>query len=136
MRILGLDIGDRRIGVAMSPESPKLAVPYTTVEYSDEDEGLRQLVDLFRKEGVKDVVYGLPVAPDGGSGEQAKKVEAFIVRLSKMTSVNLIPRNERFTTHAAKQSMVGVVRKKKNKKKLVDRLAAVIILQGYLDSIP
>lgn len=136
MRLLGLDIGDRRIGVAMSPESPRLAVPYTTIECKDTESAQKELVSLFKREGVQEVIYGLPVAPDGGCGEQAQKVVRFVEGLSRLTDVKLIPRNERFTSHAAQKSMREIGVKKKNKRKLEDRLAAVIILQGYLDSLP
>ena len=134
MRILGLDIGNRRIGVAMSPESPAIAVPYMTIEYHDEEDAIRRLRELFVKEEVKQVVYGSPVAMDGGMGEQALIVDRFIGKLSTDSQIEFIARNERYTSHAARKSMFEMGTKRKNRKKLVDRLAAVIILQGYLDS--
>ncbi len=135
MRILGLDIGNRRIGIAMSPETPRIAVPYLTIEYTDEQDAIRRLKELFAKEEVAQVVYGMPVAMDGGMGEQALITDRFVKKLAEGSTIEFIPRNERYTTHAARKSMFDLGMKRKNRKKLVDRLAAVIILQGYLDSL-
>jgi putative Holliday junction resolvase len=120
----------------MSPDSPRLAVPYTTIECRDVKSAQRELASLFKREGVREVIYGLPVASDGGCGEQALKTIRFIEGLSRLTDVKLIPHNERFTSHAAQKSMRDIGMGKKRKRKLEDRLAAVIILQGYLDSLP
>ena len=132
-RSLGLDIGDRRIGVALSDPQGILASPLTIITRRSEAEDVQALTDIIDRHGVTMVIAGLPRSMDGRVGEQAKKVQAFIRRLSAQTDVPLEFRDERLTT-----VMVGRLRRRAKTKRgrrngNDDAEAAALILQGYLE---
>lgn len=132
MRILGLDIGDRRIGVALSDPQGILASPLTIIERSDEQSGIKAIVDIVTQKQVGRIIAGLPLSMDGSISEQAKKVEAFIHELSDHTEVPIEFRDERLTTLSAKRLMRDV---RKSQKMKDDAVAAALILQSYLDEV-
>jgi putative Holliday junction resolvase len=132
MRILGLDIGDRRIGVALSDPQGILASPLTIIERRDEQTAIRAIVDIVSQKEVGRIIVGLPLSMDGSISEQAKKVEAFIHELSDHTEVPIEFRDERLTTLSAKRLMQGV---RKTRKARDDAVAAALILQSYLDEV-
>ena len=132
-RILGLDIGDRYIGVALSDPGRVLATPLTIVERSTDDAAIEAITGIIVENGVGRVIIGLPLSLDGQSGHQAKKVEAFSARLIENTGAILQFRDERYTTLTAKRLLRAGGRKKRDKNKRDDSAAAALILQGYLD---
>ena len=132
MRILGLDIGDRRIGVALSDPQGILASPLTIIERSDEQAGIKAIVDIVTQKEVGRIIVGLPLSMNGSIGEQAKKVEVFIRELSDHTEVPIEFRDERLTTLSAKRLMRDV---RKSQKMKDDAVAAALILQSYLDEV-
>ncbi len=132
-RSLGLDIGDKRIGVALSDPLGILASPLTIIESSDEGRAMEAIVKLIEEHQVEKVVVGLPRSLNGSIGKQAEKVQAFVQLLSLLTKASLELRDERLTTVSAKRLMREAGRKKTRKKVRDDAIAAAIILQGYLD---
>jgi putative Holliday junction resolvase len=132
MRILGLDIGDRRIGVALSDPQGILASPLTIIERSDEQAGIKAIVAIVTQKEVGRIIVGLPLSMNGSIGEQAKKVEVFIRELSDHTEVPIEFRDERLTTLSAKRLMRDV---RKSQKMKDDAVAAALILQSYLDEV-
>ena len=132
MRVLGLDIGDKRIGVALSDPQGILASPLTIIERSDEQSGIKAIVDIVTQKQVGRIIVGLPLSMDGSIGEQAKKVEAFIQELSDHTEVPIEFRDERLSTLSAKRLMRDV---RKSQKMKDDAVAAALILQSYLDEV-
>jgi len=132
MRSLGLDIGDKRIGVALSDPQGILASPLTIIERSDEQSGIKAIVDIVTQKQVGRIIVGLPLSMDGSISEQAKKVEAFIQELSDYTEVPIEFRDERLTTLSAKRLMRDV---RKSQKMKDDAVAAALILQSYLDEV-
>jgi putative Holliday junction resolvase len=137
MRILGLDIGDRRIGVAISDPGGILARPLTIVERSGNGADVRQIAEIIRSEGVGKVIAGLPRSLSGGEGLQAESVRAFTEKLLKEVDIALEFRDERLTSVYAGRLIREARTKKrapdKRKKVRDDAIAAAIILEGYLD---
>jgi putative Holliday junction resolvase len=134
MRILGLDVGDRRIGVALSDPGEVLASPLTIIERREEQEDVEAVVALVRRHEVGRIIVGLPLSMDGSQGKQVDKVKAFEAVLCRHTAVPIEFWDERLTTVSAKR-MVQMVRKKTEKGVRYDAVAATLILQGYLDKI-
>jgi putative Holliday junction resolvase len=132
-RSLGLDIGDRRIGVALSDPTGILATPLTIIERQDERQDIQVIVDIINQHQVKQVIVGLPRSMDGTIGEQAEKVRAFAGRLSSQTEVPVEFRDERLTTVSARRLMQAASVRRTRKKTRDDAIAAALILQGYLE---
>jgi putative Holliday junction resolvase len=130
---LGLDIGDRRIGVALSDPAGILATPLTVIECQDERQDIQVIVDIINQHQVKQVIVGLPRSMDGTIGEQAEKVMAFARRLSSQTDVPVEFRDERLTTVSARRLMQAASVRRTRKKMRDDAIAAALILQGYLE---
>ena len=132
-RKLGLDIGDKRIGVALSDPGGILASPFTIINRSDETTDIEAIVNIISQHQVKQIVVGLPYSMDGSIGKQAEKVKAFTQRLCSHTEVPVVFRDERLTTVSAKRLMQAVNTKKTKGKTRHDAIAAALILQAYLD---
>ena len=127
-RIICLDVGDRRIGVAISSPEGLLAVPLRIIERKKEPADIEAIVALARDEQVVAFVVGYPLSLDGTAGQQARQVEGFARRLKKAAGIALELWDERLTSVQAGRSLTGSRRRGP-----VDDLAAAIILQGYLD---
>ena len=134
MRILGLDVGDVLIGVAVSDpmkiiaqglDSIKRVGPKTDVET------IKRLVDQYEAE---ELVVGLPKTLAGEIGIQAQKVLDFTELIRAAVEIPIIMWDERMTTVAATRSLIEADMSRKKRKKVVDKVAAILILQGYLDS--
>jgi len=132
MRSLGLDIGDRRIGVALSDPDGILASPLTIINRQDESRDIEAIVDIISGQQVGRVIVGLPYSLDGSLGEQAEKVKAFTHKLASRIQIPLEYRDERLTTVMAER-LGRAAGGKKTGKTRHDAQAAALILQGYLD---
>lgn len=132
-RCMGLDIGDKWTGVALSDPQGILASPFSIIEHVDDAQAVLAIADIVEKQGVSVVIAGLPQLMDGSEGEQAQKVRAFIQKLSDAIAVSVQFRDERLTTVTATSLMKSVNNRKNKKKERQDARAAAIILQGYLD---
>lgn len=133
-RFLGLDIGTRRIGVAVSDELGVTAQPVLTLERrGNKREDLRSLARLCRRYGVAGIVVGNPLHLSGEAGARAEKTRAFADALGELTGLPIHMWDERLTTHEAHQVLYEAGRKRQEHKRVVDQVAAVLILQGYLD---
>ena len=135
MRILGLDVGDKRIGVAISDPGEILASPLTTITSEDSQTAIDAVIRLVDQHDVKRIVIGLPYSLDGSIGRQANKVMDFVDRLSKGTGASVETWDERLSTVAVDRLLKDVDNKKANKRERRDAAAAAFILQGYLDSL-
>ena len=133
MRYLGLDVGDRRIGVALSDETGTLATGLATLRRVGPRKDVRAVAELIRRHEAGEVVVGLPRRLDGGLGPQAQKVLAFMDDLRPSAKVPLVPWDERFTSVVAEQALVEGDVSRRDRKDLVDKVAAILILQNYLD---
>jgi putative Holliday junction resolvase len=135
MRILCLDVGSRRIGVAISDPEEILATPLTVVDHEDETSVMVSLRDLIHEKEVERIVVGMPFSLEGGKGPQAVEVEDFIRRLAQHTDVPIETWDERFSTATAQQMMADAGVKRSRRKENIDALAAAVILQAYLDRV-
>jgi putative Holliday junction resolvase len=132
-RILGLDVGERRIGVALSDASGILATPLTTIKAVPQEQALAQLVDLTRDYAAVLVVIGLPLTLRGEVGPQAQVVQRFGDILADRLPCPIQFFDERLTTAAAEQMMRELGIKPERRKQQIDQVAAAIILQDFLD---
>lgn len=128
-RLLGLDIGERRIGVAISDPEGRLAVPVRVLERCDDLSDRRALTRLARAEEVVGLVAGYPVSLDGVARKQAQRVAAFARRLAEEAGLPIELWDERLTTAQVDRAAAG-----RHRTRPTDDLAAAIILQAYLDS--
>jgi putative Holliday junction resolvase len=133
MRCLGLDIGDRRIGVALSDDGGILASPFTIIERTDDSQALAAITDIINKEQVRIIIVGLPLSLDGSLGGQAEKVRDFAQKLVEQVEIPVEYRDERLTTVMAQRLKRASGGKKGRGKTRYDAEAAAVILQGYLD---
>jgi putative Holliday junction resolvase len=136
MRSLGLDIGDKRIGVAVSDTHGILASPLTIINRVDESRDIEAIIDIIGRQDVAQVIVGLPRSMDGSLGSQAEKVEAFTRKLVSRIRVHVEYRDERLTTVMAERLRRAVKSKKTRRKARDDAQAAALILQSYLDEGP
>lgn len=133
MRILGLDIGEKRIGVALSDPLGIMAGALTVIERTTDEAALKQIIDLARENEVERLVVGMPRSLDGSLGKQAQAVQSFVDLLKEYTKFPVVTWDERLSTVAAERTMLEVGMKRDKRKKYRDSLAAAFILQGYLD---
>ena len=132
-RSLGLDIGDKRIGVALSDPGGILASPLTIINRIDERADVEAIASIVSQHEVGQVIVGLPHSMDGSIGKQAEKVKAFTGKLCDHIKVPIEFRDERLTTVSARRLMREVNTKKTRREARDDAIAAALILQGYLD---
>jgi len=133
MRILGLDIGEKRIGVALSDPLKIIASALKVIERTTDEVAVKQIIDLARENEAERVVVGMPRSLDGSLGKQAQAVQSFIDLLRGYTELPVVTWDERLSTVAAERTMLEVGMKRDKRKKRRDSLAAAFILQGYLD---
>jgi len=132
---LGLDIGDKRIGVAISDAEEILASPLAIIIREDDEKTMADIIKLVDQHKAERIVIGLPYSLNGSIGIQANKVMDFVERLSKHTRANIEIWDERLSTVAVERLLREVGSKKAKKKAQRDDAAAAFILQGYLDSL-
>ena len=133
MRALGLDVGERRIGVAVSDPDGTVAVPVTVIERKSEAAALGEITALIRDHDIDRIIVGMPLSLDGNLGKQAETVQAFEQSLKECTDVPVVDWDERLSTLHAERMMVEAGVKRGKRKRRLDSVAAAIILQGYLD---
>ena len=130
MRILGLDVGDKRIGVAVSDPGRSLARSLQVIERGPKGQDLEAIGQLVRDLDVTRIVVGYPRSLDGTIGEQAKRVERYARELERGLGVPVVLWDERLSTVAAERLMRDTGR---NDARGIDAVAAAVILQNYLD---
>lgn len=132
-RILGLDVGERRIGVAISDPDGRIAVPLRIIERRDDAADMQEIAKLAALERVTALVAGFPRSLDGSIGEQARRVESFAKRAAEAAGLPLELWDERLSTVQAERPVAGAKRRKRARRGPADDVAAAIILQSYLD---
>jgi putative holliday junction resolvase len=133
-RYLGLDIGSRRIGVAVTDELGLTAQPVLTLERrNNRREDLRSLARLCRRFGVLGIVVGHPLHLSGKEGARAMKTQAFAAELGELTGLTIHLWDERLTTNEAHRILYEAGRARQNHRRVVDQVAATLILQSFLD---
>jgi putative Holliday junction resolvase len=134
MRLIGLDVGEARIGVAASDPTGTLASARTVLQRRPEEAALRALLHLIEEEQAEAVVVGLPRSLSGELHSQAALVQAFAERLRSQISIPLYFWDERLSTVAAEREMRAAGTRRDRRRAMVDAVAAAIILQNYLDA--
>jgi putative Holliday junction resolvase len=132
-RLLGLDYGERRIGIAMSDPLHIIVQPFRTIEYKHQDEIWESLRSIIAEYEIEAIVVGMPLNLKGDKGQKAKTVEAFVAELTSRIPMPIHYWDERFTSVEAHRSLHEMGHSPSRKKTYVDQLAAVFLLQSFLD---
>jgi putative Holliday junction resolvase len=132
-RILALDVGERRIGVALSDPTAAVAQPLLVIERRGWPADLARLRDLVERHGVERIVVGLPLTLAGRRGAAAERIDRFIARLRTVVGVAVEPYDERLTTVAAERALLAGDVRRAQRRAVRDAVAAALLLQTYLD---
>lgn len=138
MRIMGLDYGSRTVGVAVCDPLGITAQGIETITREDENKlrkTFRRIEELAEQYQVKKIVLGYPKNMNNSAGERAEKTEEFMAALERRTGLPVVLWDERLTTVAANRVLMESGVRRENRKDVIDKIAAVLILQGYLDSL-
>lgn len=138
MKVLGLDLGSKTLGVAVSDSLGLIANPIGTYKFLENhlQEALEYVKILVAEHGIKKIVLGLPKNMDGSIGFQGQYALKFKDMIIEATALDVVMIDERLTSKIANQAMLSADLSRKKRKTKIDKLAATIILQSYLDSIP
>jgi len=134
-RILALDLGQKRVGLALSDDLRITAQPYATLEPRGTEDLLESLRQIAARENVVLVLIGLPKRLDGSLGPQAEEAKTLAALIRERLSLPVRLWDERFSTHAAKRALLEDNVSRKKRKQVIDQTAAAWILQGFLDSL-
>lgn len=133
MRYLGLDLGTKSLGLALSDKTGLIASFYKNISYTDENKLIEEIKDIVEKEHVEKLVLGLPKNMDNSLGWRSAETIEFKKKLEKMLDKEVILEDERLTTKIAENMLIDFDLSRKKRKKVIDGVSAVIILQSYLD---
>lgn len=132
-RVMALDYGDVRIGVALSDVTRFLASGYENYTRINLDADLKHIADIISNNNVKVVVLGLPINMDGSKGVRVEKTYEFAEKLKEVTNAKIDFLDERLTSVSAEKILISADVSRKKRKDVLDKLSATIILQNYLD---
>lgn len=133
MRYLGIDLGTKTAGIALSDKTGLIASFYDNLCYDNEEELLLKLKEIVLKEGVSKIVLGFPKNMNNSLGFRADDTMLFQDKLSKFLNMEVILEDERLTTKLAESVLIKADMSRKKRKKVIDGVSAVVILQSYLD---
>jgi putative Holliday junction resolvase len=134
-RAMGLDVGDKKIGVALSDPSQVLASPLKTIFRVNDDAAIEEIIGLAKKHNISKLVVGLPYSLSGAIGKQAEKVLLFSKQIAQAVDVDIIMQDERLTSVSANQKLREAGKRGSKLKNEMDAAAATVILQSYLDEV-
>ena len=132
-RVLGIDVGDRRIGLALSDPGGILASPLTIIEHTTETGDIEAILKIAKEREAERIIVGLPRLMNGDIGPQAQKVQVFAEAIRANTQIPIEYRDERLTTVTAQRLHQESGTKKRNRVIRYDAMAAAVILQDYLE---
>ena len=127
---MALDVGEKTVGIALTDELGITASPRETLRRDGRELGL--LVDIVAREGVGEVVVGLPISLNGTLGPSAQKVLQFVEQLKQRLTVPVETWDERLTTAEAEKMLIAADTRRSKRRQVIDQIAATLILQGYL----
>jgi putative Holliday junction resolvase len=133
LRILGIDLGERRIGLAVSDSLGITAQGLKTIQIQKPEDRYTKIMEIIKENKVERLVFGLPKNMNGSLGPQARKVQEYAQKLGQLTNLPIDFEDERLSTVRAEQVLLEADQSRAKRKKSIDRLSAVIILQSYLD---
>ena len=134
MRTMGLDFGEKRIGVAISDPSGLIAQGIDVIRRKGLEDDISRLREIIEGYRVEEIVIGMPRNMNGSLGRKAEEVQQFIELLKSELDIPLITWDERLSTHQAEGVLIEADMSRAKRKKVIDRMSAVVILQNYLDS--
>ena len=134
-RIIAFDIGDKRVGVAVSDPFGNMALPLETYWRKGFKTDAQYLVDLAKKQGAETIVCGLPVNFDGSESEQTVKTREFIAELQSLTELPVVTQDERFSTMQSRRLLIEADVRRETRKDVIDKIAASYILEDYLTKL-
>lgn len=132
-RSLGIDLGDARVGVAVSDDLGMLAHPMETIQVK-EGRVLQRILEIAKEKGAQTIVVGMPRNMDGSFGPAAVKAREFIESLKAESTCRVVPWDERLTTVSAQRSLHEAGKNAKAQRAMIDQVAAQILLQSWMDS--
>lgn len=137
MKYIGLDLGSRTLGVAISDIMGMIARAYDTYRFreDDYDSAIKYTIELCKKEGVQTVVLGYPKHMNGDAGIRASISEDFKKKIEEQSDIKVVLADERLTTVIVDRIMISGNVRRENRKAKKDEMAAVVILQNYLDRV-
>ena len=133
MRYLGLDLGSKTLGLAISDLTGIIASDYKVIRYNDEDKLIDSVIDVVNNEKIDALVLGYPLNLDGSISDRCKLTLLFKEKLEKVIDKPIYLEDERLTTVVANKLLIESGARREKRKKVVDKIAAVLILQSYLD---
>jgi len=134
MRILGLDVGDKKIGISLSDSTRSIAQALKVYRRTSIEKDLNELKQVAEEHNIEEIVVGLPKDLSGAIGKKATEVMAFAEAIQKHTSITTVLWDERFSTNEANRIFEMAQVSHKKRKPFIDMMASQIILQGYLDA--
>lgn len=133
MKYLGLDLGKKSLGIAISDKTGIIATFYKNIRYEDENKLLEEILQIIEKESIDKIVLGYPKNMNGSEGFRAEETKEFMKKLQNKTDKEIILQDERLSTRMAESVLIGADVSRKKRKKVIDGLSAVVILKAYLD---
>jgi putative Holliday junction resolvase len=133
MRIMGLDVGSKTIGIALSDPDRIVSQPFSVIRRTGKKQDIRELCQVVKDKEVSLIVVGLPKNTDGSLGRSAMQVMEFAEALKMSVSAPVVTWDERFSTTAAERALISADVSRQKRKGVIDSVAAAIILDGYLD---
>ncbi len=135
VRILGIDYGEKKIGIALSDFTNTIATPLCVIN-AEKENCIEEIERIVREHEIEKIIVGLPINMSGTIGKRAMITKEFISFLSEKVNVDIIEWDERLSTRFSDRILnKAKVKGRKNKKNVIDKIAATFILQGYLDSL-
>lgn len=134
-RLLGLDLGSKTIGLALSDVSRTIATPFDTIRRTKFTRDAEALLAVVDKQDVGGLVLGLPVEMDGFEGPRCQSVRSFVANLARLRDLPMALWDERLSTAAVTRTLLEADSSRKRRAEVVDKMAAAYILQGFLDSL-
>lgn len=132
-RCMALDVGEVRIGVALSDPLGIIAQPHSVIAVKDPASDVEVVRTLVEETGTQTLVIGVPLNQEGQPGPQARKVLEFVERLRQAVAVEIVLQDERFSTAAAERELISAGVRRQKRKGVIDKIAAQRILQTFLD---
>lgn len=134
MRAMGLDIGSVTVGVSLSDGLKMIASSYTVIRYEKEDDALfNQIVNIIKEQEVDEVIVGMPYHMNGDFSVGCERTRRFEKKIKQLIDIKIIEIDERMSTVSAQNALLSFDVSRKKRKQVVDKVAATVILQTYLD---
>lgn len=135
-RLLGIDWGQKRIGISISDENCSFALPKKIVDGDNQEKAISEIKEIITQYNVKSIILGFPLLMDGTKSKTCEKIEDFAEKLNSIEDINILFYDERLTSASAESMLIDDLNMKRNKrKKVLDQIASTIILQDVLDKI-